>query len=96
MGQAGQQPFRCLADDRVRLLGGSGKIADLRLELRSLLNGRYHETRLTRYWRRFVLKDWLLAALVHPLEERFDPSDPLYVMLALEKQPAEQAVLHDA
>jgi SAM-dependent methyltransferase len=63
---------------------------------RSLLNGRYHETRLTRYWRTFVLKDWLLAAVVHPLEERFDRSDPLYVMLALEKQPAERAVLHEA
>jgi SAM-dependent methyltransferase len=63
---------------------------------RSLLNGRYHETRLTRYWRTFVLKDWLLAALVHPLEERFDRSDPLYVMLALEKQPAGRADLHDA
>ncbi len=63
---------------------------------RSLLNGRYHETKLTRYWRMLVLKDWLLAALVHPLEERFDRSDPLYVMLALEKQPAEQAVLRDA
>jgi SAM-dependent methyltransferase len=53
---------------------------------RSLLNGRYHETRLTRFWRKFVLKDWLLALLVHPLEERFDRSDPLYVMLALEKE----------
>jgi SAM-dependent methyltransferase len=61
---------------------------------RSLLNGRYHETRLTRFWRKFVLKDWLLALLVHPLEERFDRSDPLYVMLALEKetQPAPQPV----
>jgi SAM-dependent methyltransferase len=52
---------------------------------RSLLNGRYHETRLTRFWRKLVLKDWLLAAVVHPLEERFDESDPLYVMLAIEK-----------
>lgn len=52
---------------------------------RSLLNGRYHETRLTRYWRRFVLKDLLLALVVHPLEERFDRSDPLYVMFTLRK-----------
>ncbi len=52
---------------------------------RSLLNGRYHETRLTRYWRRFVLKDLLLALLVHPLEARFDRSDPLYVMFTLRK-----------
>jgi ubiquinone/menaquinone biosynthesis C-methylase UbiE len=53
---------------------------------RSILNGRYHETRLTRFWRRFVLKDLLLAWLIHPLEERFDRSDPLYVMLALRKR----------
>ncbi len=52
---------------------------------RSILNGRYHETRLTRYWRRFVLKDLLLALVVHPLEERFDRSDPLYVMFTLHK-----------
>lgn len=57
---------------------------------RSLLNGRYHETRLTRYWRTFVLKDWLLAAIVHPLEEWLDRSDPLYVMLALRKRRAAQ------
>jgi SAM-dependent methyltransferase len=53
---------------------------------RSLLNGRYHETKLTKYWRVFVLKDWLLAAIVHPLEELLDHSDPLYVMLALRKR----------
>lgn len=52
---------------------------------RSILNGRYHETRLTRYWRRFVLKDLLLALIVHPLEERLDRSDPLYVMFTLRK-----------
>jgi SAM-dependent methyltransferase len=56
---------------------------------RSLLNGRYHETRLTRFWRKLVLKDWLLAAIIHPLEEHLDRSDPLYVMLALEK-PADR------
>jgi hypothetical protein len=50
------------------------------------LNGRYHETRLTRYWRRFVLKDLLLALIVHPLEERFDSSDPLYLMFTLHKE----------
>ena len=53
---------------------------------RSILNGCYHETKLTKYWRKFVLKDWLLAKIVHPLEERFDPSDPLYVMLSLRKR----------
>jgi SAM-dependent methyltransferase len=53
---------------------------------RGLLNGRYHETRLTKYWRVFVLKDWLLAAVVHPIEELLDRSDPLYVMLSLRKR----------
>ncbi len=53
---------------------------------RRVLNGMYHETKRNRYWRRFVLKDWLLATIVHPLEERFDRSDPLYVMLALVKR----------
>jgi SAM-dependent methyltransferase len=52
---------------------------------RSILNGRYHETRLTRYWRSYVLKDLLLALAVHPLEERLDKSDPLYVMFTLRK-----------
>lgn len=53
---------------------------------RRLLNWGYHETKLTRYWRKLVLKDWLLAVLVHPLEERFDRSDPLYVMFTLIKE----------
>jgi hypothetical protein len=57
---------------------------------RSVLNGRYHETKLTRYWRTFVLKDWLLATVVHPVEEVLDRSDPLYVMLALRKRPRRQ------
>jgi SAM-dependent methyltransferase len=52
---------------------------------RSVLNGRYHETKLTRYWRSYVLKDWLLALIVHPLEEHFDTSDPLYVMFSFVK-----------
>jgi SAM-dependent methyltransferase len=53
---------------------------------RRILNGRYHETRLTKYWRRYVLKDWLLAKLVHPLEERFGTgTEPLYVMFKIVK-----------
>ncbi|NTV99709.1 MAG: class I SAM-dependent methyltransferase [Oscillochloris sp.] len=52
---------------------------------RSWLNGRYHETRLTKYWRRYVLKDLFLALFIHPIEERFDHSDPLYVMFTLQK-----------
>ncbi len=55
---------------------------------RSWLNWKYHETRLTRYWRKFVLKDWLLAVIVHPIEERLDRTDPLYVMFTLVKEPS--------
>lgn len=53
---------------------------------RRILNGWYHETRRNRYWRRWVVKDWLLATLVHPLEEWLDRSDPLYVMFRLERR----------
>lgn len=56
---------------------------------RRVLNDRYHETKRNRYWRKFVLKDWLLAQIVHPLEERFDKRDPLYVMFALVKNKDE-------
>lgn len=52
---------------------------------RSILNGRYHETRLTKYWRRFILKDWVLANTIHPLEERFDRTPPLYKMFKIVK-----------
>jgi len=53
---------------------------------RRVLNGLYHETRLTKYWRRYVLKDWLLAKIVHPLEERFgQATEPLYVMFKIVK-----------
>lgn len=64
----------------------NAEVVEWRAFGRSLLNGRYHETKLTKYWRRFILKDWLLATIVHPLEERFDPSDPLYVMFTLRKR----------
>ena len=53
---------------------------------RRVLNGMYHETKLTKYWRRYVLKDWLLAKIVHPLEERFGQgTEPLYVMFKIVK-----------
>lgn len=80
--------FRFYTADDLQRVYGSG-VGLLMSELagfgRSILNGRYHETKLTRYWRRFVLKDLLLALLVHPLEERLDKSDPLYVMFTLRK-----------
>lgn len=86
-GKAGSF-FRFYTDDdirRVYIEPAGAEVTARRGFGRSILNGRYHETRLTRYWRKFVLKDWLLAAVVHPLEERFDRSDPLYVMLKLRK-----------
>ena len=75
------------AEDLERVYGrGVGLVmSELEGFGRSILNGRYHETRLTRYWRTFVLKDLILALTVHPLEERLDKSDPLYVMFTLRK-----------
>lgn len=87
-GKAGSF-FRFYTDGdlwRVYIEPAQAEVVERRAFGRSLLNGRYHETRLTRYWRKWVLKDWLLAAVVHPLEERFDRSDPLYVMLKLVKR----------
>jgi SAM-dependent methyltransferase len=86
-GKAGSFFRFYTAADLQRVYGeGVGLLmSELRGFGRSILNGRYHETRLTRYWRKFVLKDLLLALTVHPLEERFDKSDPLYVMFTLRK-----------
>lgn len=53
---------------------------------RTILNGWYHETRRNRYWRSFILKDWLLAVLVHPFEERFlHDREPFDIMFQLER-----------
>lgn len=81
--------FRFYTDDDIRrtyIDPAGAEVVERRAFGRSILNGRYHETRLTRFWRRLVLKDLLLAWIIHPLEERFDRSDPLYVMLALQKR----------
>ncbi len=86
-GKAGSF-FRFYTDEdiqRVYVRPANLRLGKLRGFGRSILNGRYHETRLTRYWRKFVLKDLLLALIVHPLEERLDRSDPLYVMFTLRK-----------
>lgn len=91
-GKAGSF-FRFYTEDdiqRVYIQPSGAEVAERAAFGRSLLNGRYHETKLTRFWRVFVLKDWLLAAVVHPLEELLDKSDPLYVMLALHKRPSAQ------
>jgi SAM-dependent methyltransferase len=86
-GKAGSF-FRFYTDadiERVYVRPSGTRLGDWRGFGRSWLNGRYHETWLTRYWRSYVLKDVLLALIVHPLEERFDRSDPLYVMFTLRK-----------
>jgi SAM-dependent methyltransferase len=86
-GKAGSFFRFYTAEDLERVYGAGVGLRMSRLEGfgRSVLNGRYHETRLTRYWRKFVLKDLLLALVVHPIEERLDTSDPLYVMFTLRK-----------
>jgi SAM-dependent methyltransferase len=87
-GKAGSFFRFYTADDieRVYVRPAGLRISPLEGFGRSVLNGRYHETKLTKYWRRFVLKDLLLALFVHPLEERFDRGDPLYVMFTLRKE----------
>lgn len=86
-GKAGSF-FRFYTDadiERVYVRPANARVGEWRGFGRSWLNGRYHETRLTKYWRRYVLKDLLLALIVHPIEERIDRSDPLYVMFTLRK-----------
>lgn len=59
---------------------------------RALLNDRYHETRLNRYWTRFVVKDLLLTWTVYPLEEFFlRNSEPFGVIFRVRK-PVEPTV----
>lgn len=53
---------------------------------RKILNDWYHETRLTRYWNSFILKDLLLAWVVHPFEERFlRKTEPFDIIFRIEK-----------
>jgi len=53
---------------------------------RKILNDWYHETRLTRYWNRFILKDLPLAWVVHPFEETFlRRTEPFDVIFRVEK-----------
>lgn len=63
------------------------RIVERRYFGRALLNGCYHETRLTRYWNSFILKDLPLVWIVHPLEEAFlRRSEPFGVIFRLEKR----------
>lgn len=53
---------------------------------RKVLNGWYHETRLTRYWNSFILKDLPLAWWVHPFEEVFlRRTEPFDIIFRVEK-----------
>lgn len=57
---------------------------------RALLNGLYHESRLNRFWRSFILKDLPLAYLVHPLEETLlRRTEPFGVVMCLQKADRE-------
>ncbi len=54
---------------------------------RKILNDWYHETQLNKYWFSFVLKDYVLAALVYPFEERFlQKSEPFGVIFQMRKR----------
>jgi len=71
-GKAGSF-FRFYTDDdiqRVYVQPAGLQISPLRGFGRSILNWRYHETRLTRFWRTFILKDLLLPVryrfAIHP------------------------------
>jgi len=53
---------------------------------RKILNDWYHETWLTRYWNSFILKDLLLAWVVHPFEELFlRRTEPFDIIFRVEK-----------
>lgn len=68
-----------------------GQGVDCRITRRSFfgrtwLNDWYHESRLNKYWRSFILKDWLLATLVHPLEERWlKEREPFDIMFQIQR-----------
>jgi ubiquinone/menaquinone biosynthesis C-methylase UbiE len=81
--------FRFYTDaDVEQRFGGNGALRITKRSFfgRTILNGWYHETRRNRYWRSFILKDWLLAVLVHPFEERFlQQQEPFDIMFQLER-----------
>ncbi len=59
---------------------------------RKILNDWYHETRLTRYWNSFILKDLPLALLVHPFEELcLRRTEPFDVIFRVEKGAGESS-----
>lgn len=59
---------------------------------RTWLNDWYHESRLNKYWRSFILKDWLLATIVHPLEERLlGDREPFDIMFQIKRNASSRA-----
>lgn len=77
--------FYTEADLEERFAGVIGPIVEKSHFGRRILNNAYHETRLNRYWNTFIVKDWFLATLVHPLEEIFmrqsEPFDVIFKMI---------------
>ncbi len=56
---------------------------------RKILNDGYHETRLTRFWNSYILKDVPLALWVHPFEEVFlRRTEPFGIIFRVEKGQA--------
>ena len=83
VGKGGLVRFYTDADVEERFGPPVGcRVTERRYFGRKILNDCYHETRLTRYWHTFVLKDLLLAWVVHPLEElllrRTEPFDIIF------------------
>lgn len=88
VGKGGLVRFYTEEDVEERFGRGVGcRMTERRYFGRKLLNDWYHETRLTRYWNTLVLKDLLLAWLVHPFEERFlRRSEPFGIMFQVQKE----------
>ncbi len=56
---------------------------------RKILNDWYHETALNKYWLSFILKDYLLALIVYPFEERFlRRTEPFGIIFRMRKERA--------
>lgn len=77
--------FYTEADLKERFGGAIGPVVEKSYFGRRILNDAYHETKLNRYWNKFIVKDWFLATLVHPLEEAFlrgtEPFDVIFKMI---------------
>jgi ubiquinone/menaquinone biosynthesis C-methylase UbiE len=85
--------FYTAADVEQRFGAGVGcRITKRSFFGRTWLNNWYHESRLNKYWRSFILKDWLLATLVHPIEERLlREREPFDIMFQIRREAAPAA-----